>query len=67
MNRSESPAISIFLFAAFAVVIIFGVIGWITNISILLDAEGMSKGQIVLRAIGLFVMPLGAVLGYFPA
>ena len=42
---------------------IAAVIGWIFNIIAIADSVAFS-GMLVLRAIGVFVGPLGAVLGY---
>ena len=56
------------IFKAFiSITIIIGfvaaVIGWIFNIMEIADSVAFS-GMLVLRAIGVFVAPLGAVLGY---
>lgn len=40
-------------------------VGWILNIiTIVSHSESMSIGVLIVRAIGIFVAPLGAVLGY---
>jgi hypothetical protein len=45
---------------------VLGIIGWIANIVVL---YGMSfdhlSGALVLRVIGIFIAPLGAILGLF--
>ena len=39
--------------------------GWVHNIMALLDsADVMSVGQVVVRVAGIFVVPLGGVMGY---
>lgn len=43
---------------------IFGVIGWIANIVKLADDCCGMSGMLLVRAIGILFMPLGAVLGY---
>lgn len=47
-------------------VFLAGLVGWVMNI---IDLVGMSfagnEGLFVLRVIGIFVAPLGGVLGYF--
>jgi hypothetical protein len=50
------------LFIAF--VVLLGIGGWVNNIVTLFGLDGMS-GEMVLRVVGIFVAPLGAVLGYF--
>jgi hypothetical protein len=44
-------------------VFLIGAIGWITNIISIAQAE-VVNGMIVLRAVGIFFFPLGAVLGW---
>jgi hypothetical protein len=44
-------------------VIIIGAIGWIMNIIQIAQADALS-GLVILRAIGIFMFPLGAVLGF---
>jgi hypothetical protein len=42
-----------------------GVIGWILNIVTLAQSSfDVLTGMLVLRVVGIFVAPLGAVLGY---
>ena len=52
----------------FAVLFVVGLIGWILNICKLVAASGTEISDmtimIVLRAIGVFAAPLGAVLGF---
>lgn len=54
------PAILI-LIAAFA-----GVVGWIWNILKLVGVESFTGNEVevIIRAIGLFAAPIGAVMGY---
>lgn len=47
-----------------AVIIAF-IYGWVNNIISLAGDTAMSHGMIAARAIGVFVAPIGAVLGYF--
>lgn len=53
------------VFIAFVTVVVIAVIGWVMNIYSLVTAVGETTGLTVVRAIGIFVAPLGAVLGYF--
>jgi prepilin-type N-terminal cleavage/methylation domain-containing protein len=51
----------------FAIIVIFGAIGWVLNIYKLASTSGELAAMGVLelmRAIGILVFPLGAVLGY---
>jgi hypothetical protein len=49
------------------VFVIIGAYGWVMNILYLIqcDFEPSWKAEI-LRAIGIFIVPMGSVLGYFP-
>jgi hypothetical protein len=50
----------------YAALMIGGVIGWVLNIVDIVHADFDNvTGMLVLRIIGVFVPPLGAVLGYF--
>jgi len=43
-----------------------GVVGWVMNIVDIVNSDFSSiTGMLVVRIIGVFVPPLGAVLGYF--
>ena len=46
-----------------ALVILFGVGGWVANM-VKLATEHEATGKVVLRAIGIVVAPLGAVMGF---
>ena len=49
----------------FVIVALVGAWGWISNIIKLASMDfGGVTGMLVLRAIGVFVVPLGAVLGF---
>jgi lipopolysaccharide export LptBFGC system permease protein LptF len=44
---------------------LFGVIGWILNIATIAQSSlDPITGMIVIRIIGVFIAPLGAILGY---
>lgn len=53
---------NIFSLAAF-IVFVIGAFGWVLNIVAIADSVAFS-GMLVLRAVGIFVAPLGAVLGF---
>ena len=60
MNHSQN------LFEAFlfALVGLAGLVGWVWNIVKLIQADALG-GMEVARVAGIFVAPLGAVLGFF--
>ena len=41
----------------------FAVYGWVANLIKLFNLDGMS-GELALRAIGIIIAPLGAIMGY---
>ena len=54
--------------AAIAILVVFiaGIVGWVMNIVNLIGTIGSSiDAEFVLRLVGVFVAPLGAILGYF--
>ena len=54
--------------AAIAILVVFiaGIVGWVMNLADLVGMFGASiDAEFVLQLVGLFVAPLGAVLGYF--
>jgi len=55
---------SAFALAAIIIVILGFGYGWIMNIIALAHMESAFSGFGVLRAVGIFVAPLGGVLGY---
>ena len=44
--------------------LVLSIVGWGLNIIKLLGADTLN-GEVVVRTIGVFVAPLGAILGYF--
>jgi hypothetical protein len=48
---------------AIIVVYLICAIGWVLNLIAIADATAFS-GMVVLRAVGIFIAPLGAVLGF---
>ncbi len=46
------------------VIVMGSSIGWVSNIIKILALDSFS-GELVVRSIGVFVPPLGAILGYF--
>lgn len=54
-------AVKLLLF--YIVLLLGGLVGWVLNIIAIVHADHIS-GMLVARIIGVFVAPLGAVLGY---
>jgi hypothetical protein len=52
-----------FILLSTFLVVCLGLYGWVSNIVSLFHATGFS-GAVVLRIIGVFMVPLGIVLGY---
>ena len=50
--------------AVFAVVIA-ACVGWVVNIITLFHMTAILSGEGIIRIIGIFVAPLGAIMGYF--
>lgn len=49
-----------------ASLLVVTLIGWVMNIKALIGIiDGPVTGMLILRAIGIFVAPLGVILGYF--
>jgi hypothetical protein len=55
-------------YIGFLVILIASIYGWINNIILLFSSADMTLASItlmsVLRIVGIFVPPLGAILGY---
>lgn len=54
---------AIFIAFIWLLVVGFGLFGWVMNIIKLVPMDG-TTGMMILRAVGIFVAPLGVVLGY---
>ncbi len=48
-----------------ALVVVTLMFGWATNISKLANDTGNFSGRSALRIAGIFIFPLGGILGYF--
>ncbi len=44
---------------------VMGTIGWVLNIIEIAKAESIFSGFILVRCIGVFIAPLGGILGWF--
>lgn len=52
--------------AIYFVVVIFGFVGWVMNIVEIVNGDfSPLTGMMVARVAGVFIPPIGAVLGYF--
>jgi hypothetical protein len=61
MNLTPSQAIIVLVIG------FIGFIGWCLNIFTIATADGLSLAMLVLRVVGIFVAPLGSVLGFIPS
>lgn len=52
------------IYGVIVVLSILGVIGWFINIAKLLSGGWIITGEFILRIIGIFAAPLGAIMGY---
>lgn len=53
------------IYVGFALLIVVGVGGWISNIVKLIGMDfGVITGMLIVRAIGVVVAPLGSVMGF---
>lgn len=52
------------IYTAVIVLSIAGIIGWVLNIAKLVGGNMEITGEFILRIIGIFAAPLGAVMGY---
>lgn len=58
--------LGIFGFVAYLGMIVAAIVGWFMNIfAIMHTMHGAFDGMFVLRIVGIFVAPLGAILGLF--
>lgn len=54
------------LYATVIILWILGIIGWVMNIvDIISMMSGELTAMLIIRLVGVFVFPLGAILGYF--
>jgi hypothetical protein len=59
MNRREVAGVIILLTLA------FGFIGWVLNIIAIFNSGYLPTGELILRVVGIFIAPLGAIMGLF--
>lgn len=51
-------------FWSYLTIVILGIAGWIMNIVSICNADDIT-GFVAVRIVGIFVAPLGAILGWF--
>ena len=57
--------LTLFSFIIWLTIVIVGGYGWVHNIIVIAHSDfGHLTGMLVLRVIGIFVAPLGMILGY---
>lgn len=65
MHKQKGFSLVDILYVLVAVLAIFGVIGWVMNLFDIANTCCEITGMLVLRVIGVFIAPIGAVLGWF--
>lgn len=60
----NSQKVGVALFLTVLIAMVLGFIGWLMNIVKLIQADAFT-GLEVGRAIGIFLAPIGAILGWF--
>lgn len=66
MKKQKGFTLIELFYTAIIPVAILGVWGWVWNIIKIIDSDfAVITGMLVARIIGVFIAPLGAVLGFF--
>lgn len=62
-NTAATLVIAYYLFILMSLMAV--VYGWVYNLlTLMYSSDVMSTGQLIVRAVGCFLVPLGAVMGY---
>ncbi len=61
MNNTAVIAIAFVTASA----VILAIVGWVMNIIALCHMDGGHVGELVVRIVGIFIAPVGAVAGWF--
>jgi len=64
MSYAKITTLPLFAYLFILLLTLTAVIGWVSNIVALFYLDTFS-GEMVLRAVGIFLAPLGAFLGFF--
>lgn len=65
-KQSGNVMVSFMLFVTFAAIILGLMAGWVMNLVTLFHSNFTPiTGALVLRVVGIFVAPIGGVMGYF--
>lgn len=62
MNKDSRTIVGVL--SAVLILIVLAVAGWINNIITLLGMDSIDSGMAIARVVGIFLAPLGVVLGY---
>ena len=65
MNKQKGYTLYEMLMVAMFGVIAAGVVGWVMNIIAIIHSDFVWTSLLIIRVIGVFIVPIGAVLGYF--
>lgn len=63
MTKVENVTLSVIFLYLSAIIVL--VIGWVMNIVKLVSCDFIVSTEGVLRVVGIFVAPMGGILGYF--
>lgn len=63
-NNSSNDAATIFAFLLMMSLFFLAAVGWVLNIAKILQLDSIATGEAVVRIIGVFLAPIGAVAGY---
>lgn len=61
MSSYRSDLITLLLYVTILLLLL---IGWVKNIIAIIDSDGTITGMLIGRVIGVFVAPIGSVLGW---
>ena len=64
MSREKIITLPFYVHLFILLLTLAAIIGWVSNIAALFNLDTFS-GEMVLRAVGIFLAPLGAILGFF--
>lgn len=64
MSRRKTITLPFYFYLFILLLTPAAIIGWVSNIVALFNLDAFS-GEIILRVVGIFLAPLGAILGVF--
>lgn len=61
MSSYRSDLITLLLYVTILLLLL---VGWVRNIIAIIDSDGTITGMLIGRVIGVFVAPIGSILGW---